>query len=58
MLSDPSRNGKLLQVLERTRQYARVLEDREKQDRKFGLLLFLLAVSIATMAFLLIRRFA
>jgi hypothetical protein len=58
MLAGQSKNNKLLKAMERAHQYARALEEREKQDHRYGILFFLLAISVVGLVFLLIRSFA
>jgi hypothetical protein len=55
MLADKSRRNDLLTVFHVARRYARALEQREKRDHGYGMLLFLLGLSIAGLIFLLIR---
>ena len=58
MLTNRSKNNKLLKAMERAGQHARAIEEREKQDYRYGMLLFLLAISLAGLVVLLIHRFA
>jgi predicted nucleic acid-binding Zn ribbon protein len=58
MLASELKNNSVLKSIDRACRYARELEEREKRDRRYGMLFFLLAVLVAGLVDLLIRRFA
>jgi hypothetical protein len=56
MPAQKSKWAQIFMVLEATRRQARELEERENRQFGFGMLLFLLFISLVSLAIFLVRR--
>jgi len=56
MLAQKSKWNDLLSAMHTARRYARTLEERENRDRRYGLLIFLVAICLVGFLLLLAEK--